>query len=516
MTVTRYRQLLDARRWDEAAAEVRADLISLIDRDGPNSQDVADAAGALLHAVTLAADDDWAHGRHADACARYREASKELGAALGDTHPSVADALNSQGLCESQAGALPEAGITLNRALAAIRARVGEHDNGILAAVLDNLGVVRQETGQLVEAERLHLQALGICQRLGNESDCATCVHNVGDVYLKMGRLCEGVSALESALETRRRLLDPHNPELALTMHSLAQALSLEGRDDEALSLAGDALAIYDAASVPYSDPSRLRMEHTYAVLLGVAGNDAQQALERLAEVLERERATLGPKHRYTAYAAWGLADTLLGLGRPDDAAPLVQDALDGFAASLGRESVEYGQTLKLLATLQLKQDQPDDALASLLSATAIDEACVRELAATGSERQRLELLAAGYAAMSGFVALVRDHYRSEPRALRRALELVLRTKGLSAEVLAVERAASGDDPRLCAVLDGSPRVRASRPRSLSSLAPSSRAGWATSLTCSRCARARRGSRSLRARSYAYCPVQRRSSGSRP
>ena len=89
--------------------------------------------------------------------------------------------------------------------------------------------------------------------------------------------------------------------------------------------------------------------------VLGLASagqGDGERAVEALEEAVELRRRAQGPRHPATGRAMRSLAFTLLHQGRPDEAAPLVDEALSIAEESVGPEAIETAEALFVLGML--------------------------------------------------------------------------------------------------------------------------------------------------------------------
>ena len=69
------------------------------------------------------------------------------------------------------------------------------------ASILNNLGIVHREEGQLTEAGECYAQALRLYREVGNRHAEWSCLGNLGVVELELGQVHDAVRAQQSALE---------------------------------------------------------------------------------------------------------------------------------------------------------------------------------------------------------------------------------------------------------------------------------------------------------------------------
>lgn len=73
-------------------------------------------------------------------------------------------------------------------------------------------------------------------------------LHNIGLLYIDLGRLDEAEQHITESLEIRQSISDGKHPEVAMSMHSLAKVYVLQERYSEALVRFKEALQIFEAA----------------------------------------------------------------------------------------------------------------------------------------------------------------------------------------------------------------------------------------------------------------------------
>lgn len=115
----------------------------------------------------------------------------------------------------------------------------------------------------------------------------------IGESLSALGRLPEGIDALERGVEQLRALGDPARRELARTLHTLASRQLTASRVDEAIATSEDALHQFDAIGEPVS-LDRLAAMTVVARALGMRNRlDEQRVLYR--RILADRTQLLGP-----------------------------------------------------------------------------------------------------------------------------------------------------------------------------------------------------------------------------
>ena len=346
-------------RANRAAVAIMAQLISIVgDLQGRFAEGKVWAEAARTQLALLSTDERlseamidsnlaqvlYAEGKFSDAAEIHQRALDARIAALGESHPLVAESLSNLGVT---------------------RGTMAEHDSAI----------------------ELHRRALALRERaLGEEHPAvATSLSELGVALREMRRLDEAVEILERALSIREASLAPGHPDIVKALNNLASIRAVRVERDEALEL------YLRAKSLLLADPAgdrRMLAKILYNVgLIQLHRRDfegSRESNERAAEIFEE---LLGPTHINLAYALESLADALAGLGRLDETLPLWARALEIRTAALGPDNPEIGRCLSRFAHLQRKRGAFDEALALDTRAVEIFEATpnpFREVALVG------------------------------------------------------------------------------------------------------------------------------------
>lgn len=145
--------------------------------------------------------------------------------------PDSADALNTLGIAQAEAGKLREAARTFSRAL---RLKPDRLD------VLFNAATCRAREGDWKGAEAYARQALALAP------DRAPLRIVLGSILFRQGRTAEGVAELESVVRTE--------PDNAVAQHLLARASMAQGRSAEALKALKQVQLLRPEWPVPHLD----------------------------------------------------------------------------------------------------------------------------------------------------------------------------------------------------------------------------------------------------------------------
>jgi tetratricopeptide (TPR) repeat protein len=183
-------------------------------------QSQVDLANSLAGLGTLLDLD----GRYAEAEKTLRQALNLQQALYGAKDPGVARTLKALARTITDGGN-PNAAIPLmQRALAVQRELAGNEPNPDLAEVLNDMGYVLSESGDLNNAERFYRESLAMYQRvLGDKHPyVATELENVANTLQSKGDLAGAEALLRQSLEIHRASQGENHPETGRALFNLA------------------------------------------------------------------------------------------------------------------------------------------------------------------------------------------------------------------------------------------------------------------------------------------------------
>ena len=214
---------------------------------------------------------------------------------------------------------------------------------GTSTSLVSLAALLNESLGRPDEALPLLQEALQLRRDAGNPSGEALVLNNIGHVYLAKGQFAEAQTYFERALELREKAKAPAG-DLADTLHNLAETLSKEGRDDQALAQYLRALDLRrtsgdkrGAAIESYSTGTVFDHQGRY----GAAVKAKEDALQALRE--------LGQRDVWLGEVLSGYGNSLSLAGRAEDAVKPLEEAL-----SLARElqnPILIAQTMRFQAT---------------------------------------------------------------------------------------------------------------------------------------------------------------------
>ncbi len=162
-----------------------------------------------------------------------------------------------------------------------------------LALCLTSLGILREHSRRLAEAEQAHRRALTLLRQLAADSagspkarqDLAHSLSNLGVVLLKVGRRADTQALWQEALALREALaadfpaVTRYQRELASSQQNLASLFWRQGKAAEAERLLREALALYEKAAPDAADADhRAKMAGVQLTLGSVLANTGQVA----------------------------------------------------------------------------------------------------------------------------------------------------------------------------------------------------------------------------------------------
>jgi len=179
-------------------------------------------------------------GRSTRALPLYTRALAIWETAFGPEHPQVAFGLNNLAGIYRQQGRPVEAE-PLGRRSVAIREKALGPEHSELAMSLNFLALVLADQGRFDEAELFHQRALAIREKAFGPDVLAV-------LQTDRGRFAEAEATHARALSIREMALGAEHPDVAQSLHNLADVYRSEGRDADAEPLLIRALEIRERA----------------------------------------------------------------------------------------------------------------------------------------------------------------------------------------------------------------------------------------------------------------------------
>jgi serine/threonine protein kinase len=172
----------------------------------------------------------------------------------------------------------------------------------------------------------------------------------MGQVYDNLGLYARAQTLLQRAVDIRRRVLGPENPDTLRSMNDLARTLDHEGHYAEAETLVRQTLDIERRVLGP-ENPDTVWSISNLGISLSREGRYAE-AENLLREAFDTRRRILGPEHPQTLVSMSNLAAALADERQFVDAEKLLRETVDVKRRVLGREDLDTIVSLNNLASV--------------------------------------------------------------------------------------------------------------------------------------------------------------------
>jgi eukaryotic-like serine/threonine-protein kinase len=243
------------------------------------------------------------------------------------------------------------------------------------AAVLLNMGQFYHDHGKFDDGLRLFKEALLIEREVGDEIYQAMCLNSIGNEYLSKADYENARTYFEQALQMREKYKIPS--DIADTLHNIAETDMMTGQYDEALKRYLRALDLRRGANDKQGaaiESDSMGILFQYQGRYGAAVKSREQGVLTFRDLKDRSY--------WMAYTLSGYGDTLVQVGRFDDAAKALTDAMD-VARELKNQS--------LVAQISERQGVSFLERGDLTSAKPLLDAAVRAAAGAGDHQLMLE-----------------------------------------------------------------------------------------------------------------------------
>jgi tetratricopeptide (TPR) repeat protein len=231
-------------------------------------------------------------------------------------------------------------------------------------------GLVQHYAGHFAEAEVLLRSALEESRRAGRKSETAETLNHLGDVYLSEDRLADAEDVYREAISLYKQSASPATGAI-VALRGLGTALSLEGREDRALSTLNDALR---RATASFGSDDELIAEILNSLGMAYAQRHDLKKAETLFLEVVRRKSGAGGIDFATANALNNLAQIHRNQRKYADAEREHRQCLEITISLLGSSHPEVGITRGSLGMLYLRMGRLDDAKAQLLDSLRITE----------------------------------------------------------------------------------------------------------------------------------------------
>lgn len=296
-------------------------------------------------------------GKHVEALRSAERALEIRERILGGEDPSAAAVINLLGLIQSDMGDMVKAETFFRRALNIYEKSLGP-DHLDAATPLNNLAVVLKVRGDFVEAETTYQRVLAIREReLGaNNNLVAAVFNNLGVLYRVRGDNAKSRKMYERALEIREQLFGPDSLEIAPVLNNLGLLDYYSGDYAAALKLGRRVLEIREKQLGPENLGVVNALDNLGLIYAGSGEPEkAQAAYQRALKILEKLNAVEGVNG---ANILNNLAELYFKRGELANAEPLFQRALK---IAESKSATEVGSSTLYLTNLGRLYSQKGD-----------------------------------------------------------------------------------------------------------------------------------------------------------
>lgn len=314
-----------------------------------NHLNIATNLNDLGHINYARGDYDTAKSIFLDAIAMY----ETLGVF---SDPGYADTLHDLGQVQQLQGDLDAAEKNMRSALEAALDNYGEV-NSVTMTYMHDLAAVVHEMDDFESAESLYLRVMKLERQVLGEDhpDLEVTMTNLGRLYSDMGRLEESETYLRKAVAHAKRTRGPNHTFTAYDTVNLANLLTVKGETAEARELFEKAIEVY-TANLDQNHPYIASASVGYAALLNETGlpSESMTQTQRALAICE---ASLPSGHWLAASATSIRGESLMLLGRLDEAEPLLLEGYAGVAEARPRDRMTVNALRRLRSYSELRGD---------------------------------------------------------------------------------------------------------------------------------------------------------------
>lgn len=435
-------------------------------------------AAARIRALSILGQFNYELGRLGKAKTFYRTAVDLTQASGGAEY---ATCLNNLAAIQKALGELSEAEAAMLKSID-VQSRLPGQDDSEMVMRWNNLAALYQDQGKMDASEQAYLKAIGLFRADGSISVelRATTLNNLAQVYFATGKLEEAEKLMLDALKLRRDEAVRQPAHYANSLMTVAMLYQSTGRTKEALPLLTDALEIIRAVrgedhpdyatalnnlailceeegAGSGSEEIFVRAQKIFVNALGERHPLYQTALNNLAEyyrrtrnfddavslhegVIQRRREKLGDNHPDTLVSIENLVASYLDSQQFTLAKDLLPGLLSGRRAVFGEEHPEYTQSVMLLARTCYGLGEYQEAFRHASDAMSLEERWIGRILQESDEERRIRLTSLVRESWNFLLSLIATQKLADKSQLSRALDLVLRRKGLSAAAIGIQQ----------------------------------------------------------------------------
>jgi tetratricopeptide (TPR) repeat protein/predicted Ser/Thr protein kinase len=246
------------------------------------------------------------------------------------------------------------------------------HDDRTRSLLDNNLGVLQFAEDHQDQALARHTEALALREKIwGAQSPLvAASLDNIGLVYGAKGDFAKAADYHKRALAIEEAAYGSSHPIVGGTLTNLAVALAGEIKYDEALQVAQRAVALKEAAYGPES--AQVAMSLNQIGNLHYYKGEYAQAVEVFRRTLAIKQKTLGAEHPSIASAMHNIANCLERMGKLDEAQALDNTALAMKLKLLSPDHSEVAHSYTSLGQIAIDRSRWSEAADYFRRAVAI------------------------------------------------------------------------------------------------------------------------------------------------
>ncbi len=356
---------------------------------------------------------------------------------LGENHPEYGASLNNLALLFRDTGRYSEAEPLYKQALEIARNTLGENDLEY-AIKLNNLSLLYRDMGEYSKAEPLLKQAVEIRHKIlgENHPEYFDSIHNLCSLYLGMRLLTKAKPLYKLALEIALKIFGKNHPKYAIILNELGLVYYYAFDDLKARSLYKQALKI--KRKIGENDSYYANILNNLALLFRDTGrySEAEPLYKQALEIKRK----IGENNLDYALSLTNLGFYYSDIGEYSKAEPLLKQAVEIARKILRADHPEYVHFLYEMGMLYLKTNRPQLALPLLGKAIAIVNKMIRMIFSISSEKQRMSYLTTIMSRYTSFINVILQNFSNDKEMVARALDLVLKRKGIVTEAMAAQR----------------------------------------------------------------------------
>ncbi len=270
--------LADARRFEESETEARAGIAIAEAAVGHQHDNTATAINALGRVLMM-------QGKAQEAEAAFRQALEIRLELYGDDHPQIGGLYLNIAVTLRRQNRLEEAEALYKDALEQWTRAFGPGYSG-LGAVHQNLGNLYLDMERYEDSKAQTERALSLFATYMRPGDLGTldARANLAEAQLELGEIDAGVHERREVLDALEASSTDDDPKVAMARSRLAHALSLQGRHEEALSLAAAAHENVRSDGLSPAERGRLLMTRSRIMAAHDSRSDRVRAARALAQ----------------------------------------------------------------------------------------------------------------------------------------------------------------------------------------------------------------------------------------